>query len=90
VPASSIDVTQQCPSGIATVSTQQSVPNGIATILTLGLYTPRAVTVQCAAGANGGDHSAELRATSRDDLQKTLNDAVELSERTGKPVQVRF
>lgn len=48
VPASEIDVTSQCTSGVATVETQQSFLNGLVGGLTLGIYTPRDVKVTCA------------------------------------------
>jgi Bor protein len=48
VPAEEINVTSQCPSGVATVETQQSFLNGLVGGLTLGIYTPRDVKVTCA------------------------------------------
>ncbi len=51
VPASPIDVTSQCRSGIATVVTEQSFMNGLVGVLTLGIYTPRHVTITCATGS---------------------------------------
>ena len=51
VPAEPIDVTAECRSGIATVVTEQSFLNGVATLLTLGIWTPRAVTISCATGS---------------------------------------
>lgn len=48
VPAEPIDVTAECRSGIATVVTEQSFLNGVATVLTLGIWTPRDVTINCA------------------------------------------
>lgn len=50
VPAEPIDVTTECRSGIATVVTEQSFLNGVALLLTLGIWTPRAVTISCATG----------------------------------------
>jgi hypothetical protein len=51
VPASPIDVTSQCRSGIATVVTEQSFMNGLVWGLTLGIYSPRHVTITCATGS---------------------------------------
>ena len=51
VPAKPIDVTAECPSGIATVVTEQSFLNGVAMVLTLGIWTPRNVTISCATGS---------------------------------------
>lgn len=50
VPAKPIDVTTECRSGLATVVTEQSFLNGLATVLTVGIWTPRHVTVTCATG----------------------------------------
>jgi anti-sigma factor RsiW len=51
VPASPIDVTSQCRSGIATVVTEQSFMNGLVGLLTIGIYSPRHVTITCATGS---------------------------------------
>lgn len=51
VPATPIDVTSQCRSGIATVVTEQSFMNGLVGLLTLGIYSPRHVTITCATGS---------------------------------------
>lgn len=66
VPATAIDVTSQCRSGIATVVTEQSFMNGLVSVLTLGIYTPRHVTVTCATGSAarpdaGRTHFVEVR-----------------------------
>jgi hypothetical protein len=49
VPAEEINVTSQCPNGVATVETQQSFLNGLVGGLTLGIYAPRDVQITCAA-----------------------------------------
>lgn len=51
VPAKPIDVTSQCRSGIATVVTEESFMNGLVHVLTIGIYTPRHVTITCATGS---------------------------------------
>ena len=43
-----VDVRTQCPSGVAVVATEESFVNALLSGLTLGLYTPRHVTVTCA------------------------------------------
>lgn len=47
VPADTLNVSTQCPNGVATVETQQSFWNGVVTLLTLGIYDPRDVKVTC-------------------------------------------
>lgn len=56
VPAEPIDVTTECRSGIATVVTEQSFLNGVATVLTLGIWTPRDVTIRCATASATRGH----------------------------------
>ena len=48
VPATPIDVRQQCPSGVATVETEQSFVNGLVGVVTLGIYSPQRLRVTCA------------------------------------------
>ena len=92
VAAQPIDVTQQCPSGIATVSTQMTVPNWLVSAVTIGIYDPREVTITCAA------RSASLRGptigiaanASLADREAAYINAVELSMRSGQTVVIRF
>ena len=53
VAAPEIDVTRQCPGGVARVETQQSFLNSVVAIVTLGIYTPQTATVTCAAARTG-------------------------------------
>ena len=92
VAAQPIDVTQQCPSGIATVSTQMTLPNWLVSAVTIGIYDPREVTITCAA------RSASLRGPTIDiaanasqaDREAAYINAVELSMRSGQTVVIRF
>jgi hypothetical protein len=93
VAAKPIDVSQQCRSGIATVETQLSVPNWLATLVTLGIYSPRAVTVTCAQGRASLDGLKELRVAhdaSQAEREAVFAAAAELSARIDQPVIVRF
>lgn len=92
VAAKPIDVTQQCPAGIATVSTQMTVPNWLASAVTLGIYDPRTVTVTCARGSASAS-SPEINVASDAtvaDRQAAFVQAVELSSRINEPVVIRF
>lgn len=53
VPAKPIDVTAQCPAGVARVETQQTFLNGLVGALTLGIYAPQSATITCAASRTG-------------------------------------
>jgi hypothetical protein len=96
VGAKPIDVTAQCPGGVARVETQQTFLNGLIGGLTLGIYTPQSATITCAAGRTGaldGRGDAVLAVgddATRDERDAALRWAVEESARTGRPVFVRF
>lgn len=49
VPPSTVSTAARCPNGPAKVETQLSFLNGLVRILTLGIYTPMAIKVTCAA-----------------------------------------
>lgn len=100
VAAPEIDVTAQCPRGVAKVETQQTFVNGLVGLLTLGIYTPQSATITCAAGA-GVAVTPELRPEGRpvitvaDDATQAQRsaafaEAARESARTGQPVFVRF
>ncbi len=96
VGAKPIDVTAQCPGGVARVETQQTFLNGLIGGLTLGIYTPQSATITCAAGRTGaldGRGDAVLAVgddATRDERDAALRWAVQESARTGRPVFVRF
>lgn len=91
VPASPIDVTNNCPGGIATVETKQTFMNGLVGALTLGIFTPRDVKVTCAAGTARGSGLKEFfvaRNASQDEKAQVLADAIAESLRSQQPVLV--
>lgn len=96
VPASEIDVTRQCPGGVARVETQQSFVNGLVGILTFGIYTPQSATITCAASraAMLVPRGAAVVAVAEDATNAVrtaaLRDAATGAARTGQPVYVRF
>lgn len=100
VAAQPIDVTTQCPGGVARVETQQTFVNGLVSLVTLGIYTPQSATITCAAGRTGAlDGRFDTRghtvvavaddATAADRSAALRSAAIE-SARTGQPVFVRF
>lgn len=93
VPASPIDVTSNCPGGIATVETKQTFMNGLVGALTLGIFTPRDVKVTCASGTARGPGMKEFivaRDASPDDQARMLADAIAESARSQQPVLISF
>ncbi|HEY0778489.1 MAG TPA: hypothetical protein VGD56_11045 [Gemmatirosa sp.] len=91
-----IDVTRQCPGGVARVETQQSFLNGVVAAITFGIYTPQTATITCAApgAALLVPHGATVVAVADDATAAArtavLRDAATESARTGQPVYVRF
>lgn len=92
VAAKPIDVTQNCPAGIATVTTQMTVPNWLAQAVTLSIYAPRNVTVTCAQGTamSGAQTIHVARGASDAAFRKALETAAQLAADTGEPVVLRF
>jgi hypothetical protein len=96
VAAQPIDVSAQCPSGLAKVETMMSVPNALATIVTVGLYTPRTATITCAAGRSGsiaipsGETVVAASADTPEARTAAVNAAVAESMRTSRAVYVTF
>ena len=97
VAAQPIDVTAQCPGGVARVETQQSVVNGLVGLLTLGIYTPQSATITCAASRSGAlpvPADAVVVAVADDatvaERATAFRSAAAESARTGQPVFVRF
>lgn len=91
VPATPIDVTRDCPGGIATVETKQTFMNGLVGALTIGIYTPRDVTVTCASGTARGSGMKEFivaREASPDERAQVMADAIAESARSQQPVLV--
>lgn len=91
VPATPIDVTRDCPSGVATVETKQTFLNGLVGALTLGIFTPRDVTVTCASGTARGSGLKEFFVApdaSSDEKAEVLAQAIAESARSRQPVLV--
>lgn len=94
VPAEEINTATQCPQGVARVETQMTFPNALVSYVTLGIYTPRAVTITCASG------TGELLPTDRvnrvaagatqAEREAAVAAAIEESKESGARVFVQF
>ncbi|MEO8620646.1 MAG: hypothetical protein ABI625_06250 [bacterium] len=89
-----VDVRTQCPSGVAIVETEESFVNAVLTIITIGIYTPRHVTVTCASRTaslpqNGVTINVASDATAAE-RDVAFRSAVTQSIARGEPVVVRF
>lgn len=94
VPAQPIDVRQQCPTGIAVVTTEQSFVNGFVSVLTLGIYTPQHVEITCASRtaslpSNAKTLQLPANATTAESMQ-VFEEAVRNTDETKLPTIVRF
>jgi Bor protein len=94
VPAADINVTPQCPSGVALVETEQSFANSFVGLITLGIYTPQHVRVTCAAAGTslrrlGGDILVAKDASPQQ-RSEALRAAIATAERTNLPVMLHF
>lgn len=45
-----VDLAQVCPAGVASVQTQMSAGDKLLTAITLGIYSPMSMVVECAGG----------------------------------------
>jgi hypothetical protein len=93
VPAQEINTAAQCPNGVATVETQQTFLNGLVGALTLGIYTPQDVRITCATGSAAIPGAREIHVGGTGSLEarrEAIARAVELAERTGNRVVVRY
>jgi hypothetical protein len=91
VPATPIDVRAQCPNGVAEVDTQMTFLNGLVSGLTLGIFTPRSVTVTCSGAGSASNAAARLDVATTgggDALQVALESAAAMSAKLGAPVLV--
>jgi len=93
VPAQPIDVSRECPNGVATVETQMSFLNGLVNWLIGIVWSPRDVKITCAAGRASIDGLRQINvgvnATSAE-KQAALTEAATLSARLNQPVVIRF
>jgi len=89
VPPSTVQAAQQCPNGIARVDTQLSFVNMLVGALTLGIYTPMDIRVQCAGATAMGDAKV-IDVASAADAATAVTKAAELSKESNEAVYVNF
>ncbi len=95
VPAKPIDVSAECPGGIAKVETQQTFVNGLVGLVTFGIFTPQSATITCAAGRSGslnlgGERVIAAASDTPEARAAALEAAARESQRTQKAVFVKF
>ena len=89
VPPPVVETASQCPNGVARVESQISFLNGLVAVLTLSIYTPMTITVQCAGGMapDAAAAGSTVKGTGRDGGEAIL-EAARRSARSGQPVLV--
>lgn len=95
VPPSTVQTASQCPAGVSRVETQLSFVNQLVSFITLGIFTPMAIKVTCA--ASGSDDAAGTSGAvqidpdkSMDRQQREFTEAARRSAAIGQPVWVVF
>jgi hypothetical protein len=86
VPPATIETAQKCQSGVAKVETQLSFVNQLVSFLTIGIYTPMDVKIQC---AQRGTASLPVVNGGSDKIA-ALESAIRLSREVGTPVFVEY
>ncbi len=95
VPPSTVQTAAQCPHGAAKIETQLSFVNQLVAWLTVYIFTPMSIKVQCAQGgraslpANAPIIDVGMNATT-EELQNAMNRAADMSIRTHTPVYVEY
>jgi hypothetical protein len=95
VPPPPLDVSKECPQGVAKFETVHTFVEGLVGGLTFGIFTPFSTIVTCASsnrmGALPSDSVIEISKTATPaERQAAFEKAVELSVATGKPVYTTF
>lgn len=96
VPPPVMETASKCPNGVARVETQHSFLNMLVTWVTFNIVSPMTIEVTCASGATGmvtpqdGKVVDVPAGSSRADLERTLNQAVETARQDDAPVYVSF
>jgi len=93
-----VDVSNECPNGIASAERKFSFPNMLVNTLTLGIYLPQSVTVTCAAegsmsavrGSPAGIEFTLSADATPSEIQRVLDTAALQSALAEKPAEVRL
>ncbi|WP_162862909.1 Bor/Iss family lipoprotein [Salinibacter ruber] len=92
-----IDVTQECPNGIASAERKMSFPNMLVSTLTFNIYSPQSVRVTCAADGSMSSASESLTEAgftlsadaTQSEIRYVLNSAALQSSLTQESERVR-
>lgn len=93
VPPDELDVSEDCPNGVAMVETQHSVVNMLAQWITFGLFSPMHITVTCAAGSMSAVDAPQIdvaSGASSDEVAEAVREAANISLYTRDQVRLNF
>lgn len=93
VPPSVVSTAQKCTSGVARVETQLSFVNQLVSLLTLGIYTPMAIKVTCAARRTAEKNGTMPTVRVGEDAgtpQEAMDQAAAWARQERTQVEVRF
>jgi hypothetical protein len=91
VPPDVMDVSKDCPDGVAKVETVHTFLNALVAAITIQIYTPMDLKVTCT--GSGGHASADYTVPETGTLaerQAVINEAADAAITSGKPVTVKF
>jgi hypothetical protein len=91
VPPDVMDVSKDCPDGVAKVETQHSFLNALVAAITIQIYTPMDLKVTCT--GSGGHAAADYPGPESGTpaaRQAVINEAAKAAITSGKPVTVKF
>jgi hypothetical protein len=90
VPPAITETAQQCPGGVARVDTELSFLNMVANVITLGIYSPMHIKVQCGGGRSPEPPAADVIRAPAGEAGAALTQAVQRAVSTGATVWVQF
>lgn len=92
VPPGTVETASRCPNGVARVETKLSFLNQLVGALTLGIYTPMAIKVTCAAAGSAAAGAATRLQVGADATTpaQALAEAARLARSLGRTVLVQF
>ncbi len=93
VPPDELDVSEECPNGVAIVETQHSFLNMVAQALTFGIFSPMHITVTCAAGSMSAVDAPQIDVASdasTEEVAAAVREAANISLYTHDQVKINF
>lgn len=93
IPPPALNVSAQCPTGVAKVETVHSFVEGLVAFLTFGILTPMSYIVTCASGRASLPAAATIdvaHGSSSAEQAAAFERAIELARTTGSPAYLKY